>query len=131
MEDLHSGSRCFLDHATTFDERDEMIGGTARESFFETAGPGNVEVLHGGGRAETKMQSQIIIGDIARSAALFLKPGMAAGRYSHTRANSVAVRFCALQHDANPVIAVGRKIHKQQRLFVNIVDDGGLPAIVP
>src|SRR5664279_2801293 len=56
---------------------------------------------------------------------------MGAGENRDLRADSVAIRLGSFDSNSEPVICVRCEIHKQQRLVVHVVYDGGESSFIP
>src|SRR6266403_4446874 len=104
--ELHGANDAFA-----FFDEDDLIGLDVFEGFDEAAGPADFEELDGFGFADAEMDAQIILREIAATAAHFVDLRMQtllAGPMSDAfdaRADAAAIGFRADGLDFDPVVA--------------------------
>src|SRR5580698_1337850 len=107
---------------------DESIGRKVRVNLDTAEGPADFDVNRCGG-AETKVETRIVCGDVARLAHGFLDMNFAAAANGDSASEGAAIAFGSVQADLDPVV-VGRSVIAQERGRLILIHDENVEVAV-
>src|ERR1035438_1972316 len=97
----------------------------------ESAGPAHLHGVEHDGRAQTEVNAQIVLRNVARTTAHFIYQYSLPNLDGDLGADPVTIGAGSHSFESDPVISGSDRIDQETWFCVNIVDDDGKLSIVP
>src|ERR1700682_3347141 len=110
-------------NSRTFEHGIELVGGQIGERLDGSRRPRNLDAIDFFGRAQTKVQASVILGEIAAAAVHFVGLGHPTRCKSDSGTNRHAIAFGARQIEADPIAAWYAVVFQNHRSAVEVTDD--------
>src|SRR6267143_2314490 len=99
--------------------------------LHKSTGPAHLYGIDFNYRAQTEVHAQIVLGNVARTAAHFIHQSSLPNLDGDLCADPVTIRAGSHSFETDPVVAEMRRIHQEARPCVHVVDEHGKSPIVP
>jgi hypothetical protein len=115
----------------TFLQNEQLIDLNVPKGLHQAQRPSHLDQVHLFGLTQAKVQTKVILGDVAGSAHDFVDLRVPAGNYTHARANGASVRLSPNTFHLQPIVLGGAVISQKRGRLVHVDDhDVNVPIII-
>jgi hypothetical protein len=100
-----------------------MVGWHILENIYRAAWPINLQLVNSSGGAQSKMEPQIILREIAAAASHLIDLRVVSGCASHPGADATTVGFHSYEPEFDPVIPIYAVRTQKSGIAVHVIDD--------